>query len=81
MYNRNYDRFDYARIHSKLQADFASGTCIGLISIALTDKSEALIYYLDDKMKYSREMLIAAPPQFLNKLEKQKNSITPQLTE
>ena len=52
-------------------ADFAAGTCIGLISIALIDKGQALIYYLDDEMKYTREMLVADLPQFLNELEKQ----------
>lgn len=53
-------------------ADFAAGACIGLISIALIDKGQALVYYLDDEMKYSREMLVADIPQFLNELEKQK---------
>jgi len=53
-------------------ADFAAGACIGLISIALIDKSQALIYYLDDEMKYTREMLVSDAPQFLNELERQK---------
>jgi hypothetical protein len=53
-------------------ADFAAGACIGLICIALIDLSEANIYYLDDEMKYSREMLINDTPQFLHELEKQK---------
>ncbi|MBB3697740.1 hypothetical protein KMW28_06085 [Flammeovirga yaeyamensis] len=52
-------------------ADFAAGACIGLISIALIDKSQAFIYYLDDEMKYSREMLLEDIPQFLNELENQ----------
>jgi hypothetical protein len=56
-------------------ADFAAGACIGLISIALTDLSNALIYYMDDQMKYSREMLLADTPQFLAELQKQ-NKIT-----
>jgi hypothetical protein len=46
-------------------ADFAAGACIGLISLALTDLSNALIYYMDDQMKYTREMLLADTPQFL----------------
>ena len=54
-------------------ADFAAGACIGLISIALIDNSNALIYYMDDQMKYSREMLIADTPQFLAELQKQNN--------
>jgi len=59
-------------------ADFASGACIGLISIALIDNSQALIYYLDDEMKYSREMLIADTLQFWNEIEKQKkNTLQP----
>lgn len=52
-------------------ADFAAGACIGLISIALTDLSNALIYYMDDQIKYSREMLLADTPQFLAELQKQ----------
>lgn len=56
-------------------ADFAAGACIGLISLALTDLSNALIYYMDDEMKYSREMLVADTLQFLAELQKQ-NKIT-----
>lgn len=52
-------------------ADFAAGACIGLISVALIDNSNALIYYMDDQMKYSREMLLADTPQFLAELQKQ----------
>lgn len=55
-------------------ADFAAGACIGLISIALIDNSNALIYYMDDQIKYSREMLLADTPQFLAGLQMQNNS-------
>jgi hypothetical protein len=55
-------------------ADFAAGACIGLISIALIDNCNVLIYYLDDEMKYSREMLLDDIPQFLNELEKQSKT-------
>ena len=51
-------------------ADFAAGACIGLISIALIDNCDAKIYYLDDEMKYTREMLINDTPQFLRELSK-----------
>ena len=51
-------------------ADFAAGACIGLISIALIDNCEAKIYYLDDEMKYTREMLINDTPLFLGELLK-----------
>ncbi len=54
-------------------ADFSAGACIGLISIALTDLSNALVYYMDDQMKYTREMLMADTPQFLAELNKQTN--------
>ncbi len=54
-------------------ADFSAGACIGLISIALTDLSNALVYYMDDQMKYTREMLMADTPQFLEELNKQTN--------
>jgi hypothetical protein len=62
-------------------ADFAAGACIGLISIALIDNGQALVYYLDDEMKYTREMLVADTPQFLNELEKQKKPSAPSPTE
>ncbi|MDR1717588.1 MAG: hypothetical protein LBS20_17265 [Prevotella sp.] len=52
-------------------ADFAAGACIGLISIALIDLSNASVYYMDDQMKYTREMLLADIPQFLVELNKQ----------
>ncbi len=53
-------------------ADFAAGASIGLISVVLIDKSKALIYYLDDEIAYSREMLLADSPEFLKELEKEK---------
>ena len=53
-------------------ADFAAGASIGLISVVLIDKSQALIYYLDDEITYSREMLLADTPVFLKELEKEK---------
>ncbi len=54
-------------------ADFAAGACIGLISIALIDHSNALVYYMDDQMKYTRDLLLADTPQFLTELNKQSN--------
>ena len=54
-------------------ADFAAVASIGLISVALIDKSNALIYYLNDEIVYSREMLLNDTPEFLKKLEKEKN--------
>ena len=51
-------------------ADFAAGACIGLISIALIDNCDAKIYYLNDDMKYTREMLMKDTPQFLSELSK-----------
>lgn len=52
-------------------ADFAAAACIGLISIALIDLSAAHIYYLDDELTYTREMLIKDTPHYLYELEKQ----------
>ena len=52
-------------------ANFAAGACIGLISLALIDNCNAKIYYLDDEIKYTREMLMADTPQFLDELKKQ----------
>ncbi len=54
-------------------ADFAAGACIGLISIALIDLSNAFVYYMDDHFKYTREMLLADTPQFLAELNKQSS--------
>lgn len=51
-------------------ADFSAGACIGLISIALTELSNALVYYMDDQMKYTKEILLADIPQFLVELNK-----------
>lgn len=51
-------------------ADYSAGASIGLISISLIDNCNALIYYLDDEMKYTREMLLEDTPQFLNELSK-----------
>ncbi|OAQ40013.1 hypothetical protein A5893_17420 [Pedobacter psychrophilus] len=58
-------------------ADFVAGACIGLISIALIDQSGALVYYMDDQMKYTRELLLEETPQYLAELDKQdsKNEI------
>lgn len=55
-------------------ADFAAGASIGLISVALIDKCNALIYYLDDEIAYSKEMLLADMPEFIKELEKQKKT-------
>jgi hypothetical protein len=53
-------------------ADFAAGASIGLISVALIDKCNALVYYLDDEIAYSKQMLLSDTPEFLKELEKQK---------
>ncbi|WP_110311413.1 hypothetical protein [Dysgonomonas alginatilytica] len=55
-------------------ADFAAAVCIGLISVVLIDQSKALIYYMDDQMRYTKEMLIADTSQILEELKKQDNS-------
>jgi hypothetical protein len=52
-------------------ADFAAGACIGLISVVLIDHCKALVYYMDDQMKYSKAALLTDTPQFLSELEKQ----------
>ena len=53
-------------------ADFAAAACIGLISIALIDLSSALIYYMDDQMKYTREMFVEETVQTLEELRKSR---------
>ncbi len=50
-------------------ADFAAGASIGLISIVLIDNCDALIYYLNDEIKCTREMLLEDTPLFLNELK------------
>jgi hypothetical protein len=52
-------------------ADFAAGASIGLISVVLIDKCQALVYYLDDKIAYTKEMLLSDTPEFLKELEKE----------
>ena len=52
-------------------ADYAAGASIGLISITLIEISKALIYYMDDDIKYSKEMLLKDTPKFLKELEKE----------
>ena len=48
------------------------GRCMYRIdSLALIDNCNAKIYYLDDEIKYTREMLMADTPQFLDELKKQ----------
>jgi len=54
-------------------ADFAAGACIGLVSVALIDQCNALVYYMDDEMKYTKELLLADTPLFLAELNKQKS--------
>lgn len=54
-------------------ADFAAGASIGLVSIALIDLSKALVYYIDDQMKYTKEMLLEDTPTFLAELSKVDN--------
>ncbi len=68
-------------------ADFGAGACIGLISIALIDHCSALVYYMDDQMKYTRDSLQAEIQQFLVELNKQsirnsnqQDSVNPKLT-
>ncbi len=51
-------------------SDFAAAACIGLICIALIDFSAANIFYLEEEMPYSREMLINDTPHYLYELEK-----------
>lgn len=52
-------------------ADLAAGISIGLISIVLIEKCNALIYYLNDEMAYSKEMLLTDTSEFIKELEKQ----------
>lgn len=51
-------------------ADYAAGACVGIISIALIDICNSEIFYTDDEMWYSKEMLIEDIPFFLKELEK-----------
>ncbi len=62
-------------------ADFAAGACIGLLSIALIDHSKALVYYMDDQIKYTREMLVLDIPQFLEELKKENDRTQTQTTQ
>lgn len=57
-------------------ADFAAGACIGLISVALIEHCGALVYYMDDEMKYSKEALLMETPIYLTELAKEANTTT-----
>lgn len=54
-------------------ADLAAGGCIELISIALTDLTNALVYYMDTRTKYTREMLLSDASLLLDELNKSSN--------
>ena len=56
-------------------ADFAAGACIGLISVGLIDLCKALVYYMDDQMKYTKEALLADTPQYLAELDRQNKAV------
>jgi len=58
-------------------ADFAAGACIGLISVGLIDHCNALVYYMDDQMKYTKEALLSDTPQYLNELDRQSKRVQP----
>jgi len=51
--------------------DFVAGACIGLVSVALIELSNAFVYYMDDKMRYTKEMLLGEMPQYMEELSKQ----------
>lgn len=51
--------------------DFVAGACIGLVSVALIELSNALVYYMDDEMRYTKEMLLVEMPQYMEELNKQ----------
>ncbi|MFH6991693.1 hypothetical protein [Flavobacterium sp. FlaQc-48] len=51
--------------------DLPTSVCIGLILVALIDLSNALVYDIDNKMKYTREILITETLEFLSELDKQ----------
>ena len=50
-------------------ADFAAGMSIGLISVVLIDKCQALVYYLDDEIAFTKEMLLSDTSEFLKELK------------
>ncbi len=49
-------------------ADFVAGTCVLLLSLALIDLCDALSYYLDDQMEYTREMHLDDLPVLLKEI-------------
>lgn len=51
-------------------SDFAAAACIGLITTALVDLSNALIYSADDQVISTREMIIDDTNQFIAELSK-----------
>ena len=49
-------------------SDIAAAAAIAVLSLALIDISNATIIYADDKMQYTREMLVADIPAYLLQL-------------
>jgi hypothetical protein len=64
--------YDYG-VSFILGADFAAGASIGIICVALIDLCNSTVFYMDDDMLYTREMLLADTPLFIQELEKQKS--------
>jgi len=58
-------------------ADYSAGAIIGLISLALIEFCNSKVYYLDDEMEYTKQMLLDDTPQFLNEIQKHKNRPQP----
>ncbi len=61
--------FDYG-VSFVWGADYAAAACIGIISIALIDICNSEIFYTDDEIWYSKEMLIEDISLFLKELGK-----------
>jgi hypothetical protein len=73
--DENFDDYDYA-VSFIWGADFAAGASIGIICIVLIDLCKAKVFYMDDDMHYTREMLLNDTPLFIQELEKQKSMNT-----
>jgi len=70
--DEHFADYDYA-VSFVWGADFAAGASIGIMCIALIDLCKAKVFYMDDDMHYTREMLLNDTPLFIQELEKQKS--------
>ncbi len=62
------NNFDYG-VSFAWGADYAAGACIAVLSIALIDICNSVVFFEDSQMLYSKEILMEEIPVYLKKLK------------